>query len=296
MPAETDYQLVSVGRWRVACLPQVWTREIEEKVFALVDAQPWSKHPQTFLLRLASENQKLECYLKVFHAPASSAAWKDVFRASKAFRAWRQGIALSAAGFAVPLTIAAGELRHWRLLNRAFILSQKLDGQPAPLFLQDMIDRGDSKAVLAAKRAGLKRIASLIRRLHQHGFVHGDLIATNIFVFDTRSDGQVFYFMDNDRTRRYPFWLCQSLWKRNLVQLNRMPLPGITLQDRMRFFQVYLNRRKLTKDDRRLARWLERKTRQRRRECDGVDASGDFRKLMGWSRELSTRPGAEGFR
>jgi hypothetical protein len=57
-----------------------------------------------------------------------------------------------------------------------------------------------------------------------------------------------------------------------------------------------LNRRKLTKDDRRLARWLERKTRQRRRECDGVDASGDFRKLMGWSRELSTRPGAEGFR
>jgi len=288
-----DYQLVSVGDWRVARLPHLWTRAIEEKVFALVEAQPRSKHPQTVALRLLSQNREEQYYLKVFRPAARSAAWKDLFRASKAFRAWRQGTELAQAGFAVPLTIAAGEQRHGRLLSRAFILSQKLDGQPVPLLLRDMIDRGEKKAVLNAKRSAIKQIAVLVRRFHQYGFVHGDLVATNLFVSNAAGGEHTFYFMDNDRTRRYPIWLPQSLWKRNLIQLNRMPLPGITLQDRMRFFRAYLNRQKFTSSDRRLAHWLERKTRQRRNDCDGADASGDFRKLMSWSCE-PTEPDADG--
>jgi hypothetical protein len=142
---------------------------------------------------------------------------------------------------------------------------------------------------LQAKREALKRAAALIRQFHLRGFVHGDLVAANILV--AHAAGQaVFYFMDNDRTRRYPSWLPQSLWKRNLVQLNRMPLPGITLQDRVRFLRAYLGTKKLSNGDRRLARWLERKTRRRREECDGVAGSGDFRRLMRWSanRERST--------
>lgn len=293
MRAESDYQIIRVGEWRVARLSHLWTRALEEKVFALVEAQPWSKHPQTLAFRLMPENQEDQYYLKVFHPAPRSAAWKDIFRVSKAFRAWRQGTQLAEAGFAVPLAIAAGEQRHGRLLNRAFILFQKIDGQPVPLRLRDMIDRGEKKAVLIAKRAALKQIAVLVRRFHQYGFVHGDLVATNLFVSDAAGGGHIFYFMDNDRTRRYPNWLPQSLWKRNLIQLNRMPLPGITLQDRMRFLQAYLSRQKLTREDHRFAHWLERKTRQRRRECDGVDASGDFRELMRWSCQ-PTGPDAEG--
>jgi lipopolysaccharide kinase (Kdo/WaaP) family protein len=283
MRAESHYQFVAVGNWRVAALADLWNRALAEKVFALVEAQPRSKHPQTLALCLPSESHDGEYYLKVFHPAAGGAAWKDLFRDSKAFRASRLGIELAKAGFAVPLTIATGEERHGRLLGRAFILSKKLAGQPAPVFLRDMIDRTEKNAALTAKRAALRQIAVSVRRFHQYGFVHGDLVASNIFVSDAASGGLIFYFMDNDRTRRYPVWLPQSLWKRNLIQLNRMPLPGITLQDRMRFLQAYLNRQKLTGSDRRLARWLERKTRQRRRECDGVDASGDFRQLMRWS-------------
>ncbi len=130
-------------------------------------------------------------------------------------------------------------------------------------------------------------MAGLVRRFHDQGFVHGDLVASNIFVSDTAKTLRVFYFMDNDRTRRYPSWMPQSLWKRNLIQLNRMPLPGITLQDRMRFFQAYLSSQNLTSGERRFAHWLERKTRRRRKECDGVDPTGDFRRLMRWSREMS---------
>jgi hypothetical protein len=275
-----NYRFMFVGQWRLAVLAGAWSPEIEKRVLHIAGAQPWAKHPQTMPFSFPEAGQENEFYLKIFHPPRGGAAWKDAFRSSKAFRAWRQGMALARAGFAAPLTIAAGEQRSVRFLRRAFILTQKIHGQPAPLFLRDWKHGSDPKARLAAKRAGLTHLASLVRRFHRNGFVHGDLVASNILVSDAAAGGPVFYFMDNDRTRRYPAWMPQSLWKRNLVQLNRMPLPGITLQDRMRFFQAYFGRQELTRSDRKLAKWLERKTRQRRKECDGVDPSGDFRILM----------------
>ena len=278
MPANSDYQFISRGKWRLALLTEMWSRDLEQQVLALVDAQPWSKHPQTLAL-------SRDFYLKVFHAGDTWSALKDLFRLSRAFRAWRQGLALTGAGFDVPLTIAAGERRRCGFLRRAFILTQRIDGEPAHLFLHRLIDRRE-KNISDAKRAGLRRMAGLVRRFHQQGFVHGDLVASNILVADGGKT-PVFYFMDNDRTRRYPPWLPQTLWKRNLIQLNRMPLPGITLQDRMRFFQAYLRSQKLTSSQRRFAHWLERKTRRRRKECDGVNPTGDFRRLMRWSRQMS---------
>jgi hypothetical protein len=88
--------------------------------------------------------------------------------------------------------------------------------------------------------------------------------------------------MDNDRTRRYLPPTARPLCRRNLVQLNRLPLPGISLQDRMRFFHGYVNLSRLGRRERRLLAWLERRTRRRRYECDGVDVSGSFRRLMCW--------------
>ena len=88
--------------------------------------------------------------------------------------------------------------------------------------------------------------------------------------------------MDNDRTQRYPAWLTGHLRRRNLVQLNRMPLAHITLQDRMRFLRSYLRVDRFGDPQRDFALWLETKTRQRRHEVDGVDTSVSFRKLMAW--------------
>jgi lipopolysaccharide kinase (Kdo/WaaP) family protein len=281
MPARHDYQFISAGKWRIAILPDIWNRGLEEKVLSAVEEQPRAKHPQTLPLHFSEESDEKHCYLKVFHGAPGGGAIKDAIRTSKAFRAWQVGIALAEAGFNVPLTIAAGELRFGKCLQRAFILSQKIDGQPGPLFLKEMLRRG-GREILAAKRAGIEHAAKLIRRFHQNGFVHGDLVATNIFVSSGAGGEPVFYLLDNDRTRRYASWLPQTLWKRNLIQLNRLPLPGITLQDRIRFFRAYLDRQKLTKADRRFVRWLERKTRRRRQECDRIDASGDFRRLMRW--------------
>lgn len=283
MPAASDYRTVAAGEWRLVFLPGLWNRDLQEKICNLVDRQPRAKHPQTILLHHADSREESGFYLKVFHGGAGGANCKDIFRESKALRAWRQGMALDEAGFKVPLTIAAGEQRRFRLLRRAFILTRKVDGEPLQKFLHGLMDAAVDKSSLTAKRAGLRRMGSLVRQFHLEGFVHGDMVASNILAARADDGVPVFYLMDNDRTRRYPGWLPQSLWKRNLIQLNRLPLPGITLQDRIRFLHAYLGATRLSKGGRRLARWLERKTRRRRSECDGVDASGNFRKLMSWS-------------
>jgi hypothetical protein len=210
-------------------------------------------------------------------------AIKDLARMSKATRFWRQGLALAGAGFQVPLTIAVGELRRWRFLQRAFVLTAAVAGRPLPIFLADLKQTLNRHEYFNCKRDGVVRLAQIIRNFHGQGFVHGDMVASNLFISNADGRDLSIVLMDNDRTRRYSAWFRQSLWKRNLIQLNRMPLPGITLQDRMRFLRTYLGSRKFTRSDRVLTRWLEAKTRQRRKECDGADPSMNFRQLMRWN-------------
>jgi hypothetical protein len=211
---------------------------------------------------------------------------KDYLRESKAFRSLRQGIALSRAGFLVPTTIVAGEERSYRFLKRAFVLTLAIPGEPMPVFLQNRHLVRNANWSPARKRSALENLAREIQRLHELGFIHGDLVPSNIMVTERPGGELEFYLMDNDRTRRYPPWFPQTLWKRNLVQLNRFPLPGISLQDRMRFFRSYAGRPDWNRVDWRLLGWLERKTRARRKECDAVDDTVSFRRLMRWDREL----------
>ena len=285
MVTRADYREIASGEWHMLALPGSWSGELQEQVLEIVVAQAATHHPQTVEVHSSTAGAQRCFYLKVFHRMTLSAALKDGLRQSRAWRFWRQGLALTAAGFNVPLTIALGGARGWRIVKREFVVTDKIDGATVPLFLRREF-RGGVLAV-ALKRERIRRLARLIRQFHDGGFVHGDLVASNIFVATGASDDVEFYFMDNDRTQHYPSWLPQPLWKRNLIQLNRLPLPGISLQDRLRFLHAYLNVRRLSAVDRRLARWLEGKTRRRRRECDGVDATGSFRMLMRWSPETT---------
>ena len=274
-----DYRSYAVAGWRLRALPQRWTSALQEQVLLVVAAQTAARHPQTVALSSEIDGVTQQFFVKIFHRREMSALIKDQLRHSRAQCFWRQGIALSEAGFNVPLTIAVGRAGGWRIARREFVVTEKFAGLPAPVFLR--CQGGADGANPLPKWQNVRRLAQLIRRFHQLGFVHGDLLASNIFV-SQNSDDPKFYFMDNDRTRCYPSWLRQSLWKRNLVQLNRMPLAGISLQDRMRFLHAYLNEVRLSPQGRHFAQWLENRTRTRRREVDGVDPSLSFRKLMQW--------------
>ena len=284
MRKATDYRSRRVGAWRLRVSPEYWSEDLQEKVLGLVTAQAPSKHPQTIAIDAPAGQNGKRFYLKIFHDGGPLTGIKGIFRPSKAFRFWRQGVALASAGFNVPETIGAGEVRRFRVVRRSFVLTAKVDGQPLPVFLADLVN---TRERLTTKRNGLLKLARLIQRLHRHGFVHGDLIASNLLVAAADGRELSFYFMDNDRTHWFPHWLPHSLWKRNLIQLNRMPLPGITLQDRMRFLCAYFGRSQLSRYEREFARWIENKTRQRRHECDGADPTLSFRKLMHWNADVA---------
>jgi serine/threonine protein kinase len=237
------------------------------------------KHPRTVEIRVARAQQ---AFLKIFSASSVAGALKDCFRRSKGVRALFIAESLMEAGFNAPVAIAAGEERCLTVLRRSFLVTLPVEGCSLPQFLCGRCAACAPAFPLRRKREMLAALARELRRFHDRGFVHGDLVPGNIFVVHDGRGLAHFCFMDNDRTRRYPAWLKHRLWRRNLVQLNRFPLAGISLQDRMRFFHAYMKLGKLGSKERKLLRWLEQKTRQRRRECDAVDPSGSFRALMRW--------------
>jgi hypothetical protein len=279
---QSDYVTARIGDWRLIMRRGQWGDELQNHVLGKARSEDWTRHPSTIEIRGLFDGKERHLYLKIFHRSRGISFAKDALRQSKAWRFWRQSVLLAKHAFPVPPVVAAGEQRRLGVLRRAFVLTERVQGQPAPVFLRGRGSGVPDGKMLASKRAGIQRCAELVRRFHQCGFVHGDLVASNILLFETPRGELQIYFMDNDRTRRYPGWLPQSLWKRNLVQLNRMPLPGISLQDRMRFFHAYLGKRNFSPAEGRLAQWLESKTRLRRKECDGADPSINFRALMRW--------------
>src|SRR5262249_46649503 len=141
------------------------------------------------------------------------------------------------------------------------------------------------------KRRLLRRLGHAVARLHRSGFVHGDLVPSNVHV-----RGEAFVFLDHDRTRhgRLLVW-----WgaRRNLVELGRFVVPGVTLADRARVLAGYAAARGLGRAARHgLAAWLVAKTTQRRCTIDGiapdVATQAGFATLMRSGGPFDVRPPA----
>jgi hypothetical protein len=91
-------------------------------------------------------------------------------------------------------------------------------------------------------------------------------------------------FLDNDRTRRGRL-LVHLAGRRNLVQLGRFVVVGLTVTDRARVLAAYGAARELSRSARhRLGRWVVRKTIARRCAIDcippGTAARVGYRELM----------------
>ena len=206
-----------------------------------------SRHARTLPLAIGSAR----LFVKLYPAPAG-------WRAGQAFRATRMLVARrGAAGLLVTRDAGGEDLAH---------AVGRLGAE------------GDREG-RRAKRRLLRLLGAEVARLHRAGFVHGDLVPPNVRV----SDGRL-VFLDNDRTRRSRLLVAFGA-RRNLVQLGRFVVPGLTLTDRARVLDAYATGRALSRAGRRrLARWLVAKTMARRCAIDGIPAATarrtGFRELM----------------
>jgi serine/threonine protein kinase len=256
MAEPNGFELRAAGRWKLLVRPDLWSGALWEQTIALVSAARSQKHPQTVRLAGAGDGSP-PCFVKIYSPARGAGSIKDLFRDSKALRALKMSAALGRSGFHAPSPLAAGEERIAGRLGSAFLVTFEITGAPLPQALRDRFGGSVDISRFSTKRAWIRQLADEIRRFHDAGFVHGDLVASNIFVA-FEGERPVFYLMDHDRTRCYPRVLSRLLARRNLVQLNRFDLPTISRSDRARFMRHYTGR-----NDRRLKRWLVRETRRR---------------------------------
>lgn len=210
-----------------------------------------SRHARTFLLRSPSGNQEADLFVKHFDPPAGWERLKSWSRRSRSSRTARITAALRAAGFSVPPVLLHGV--H-RASQRELIVTARAEGDGPILALREL---GGS---IAAKRAILRALGAEIGRLHRAGFIHGDLTPFNIRIMI--DEPLRFAFIDNDRTRCNVVIARVRRRLRNLVQLGRFALPGITRTDRMRVFRAYetaLHRRHSRSLERKVAAMLRRR-------------------------------------
>ena len=198
------------------------------------------------------------CYVKSYPSPGGALAR----------RAFAMGRALAAAGFAAPVVLLAG-----RSGRAGLLVTADTGGEDLLVALARLASPGADTRV--RKRDLLRRLGTEVARLHAAGFVHGDLVPPNL-----RWRDGAFVFLDNDRTRRG--------WpgaRRNLVQLGRFVVPGITASDRARVLHAYASARGLDRRRRhRLGAWVMRKIVARRCAIDRIPAEtaaqAGFRALM----------------
>jgi hypothetical protein len=222
-----------------------------------------SRHARTVRVTLADDTSTTAAYLKLYHEAGWTTVVKDVWRRSKARQAWRMSVRLAADGFDVPHVLAVGERRRaWR--RRAILLTAAVEWPDLAQWAIALAAAGAPDA-WRRRRAVLAALGDTVGRFHARGYVHGDLVVNNVLV--NEGPPVRICFIDHDRSRHAGRVGLGHRQRRNLVQLNRVVLPAVHDSDRLRAFVSYARARGWSRDRWRAeARWLARRTLERRRE------------------------------
>jgi hypothetical protein len=270
---------VNVGQdeWRFWAVPR-WAPRIATVLEEASRNDGWlyrSKHGRTRRLEL---DGVAPAYLKRYHPYRWSGQLKDIARPSKPLRALVMSKELARAGFATAPVVVAGERRRVGVVRGGLLVTEEVLAPDLAWFLANALARGPRPA----KCAFLRQLGSHVARVHDAGFYPGDLVPANVRVRGDAASAEI-VLLDHDRTQAKAPPLALRSARRNLVQLNRFVIPGLTATDRWRVFRAYVAVRRLDEAaSRGLARWVMAKTIERRRRFDGIAAAErmGFRAVM----------------
>jgi tRNA A-37 threonylcarbamoyl transferase component Bud32 len=161
---------------------------------------------------------------------------RDVFRRSRAHRAFRSALALEAAGLPIARALAVADRRRWRWPRHAYLVSMEIEH--ARTLAQ--IVRGPD----AVSRSLAGALAVLVARLHEKGFVHGDLKASNILIAPTGEP----WLIDFDGVRQF----IRVPESRAIADLARLSTGILEAGGRgshllaLRFLKIYCGERRLS--------------------------------------------------
>jgi len=187
-----------------------------------------SRHGVTFQVRASWPPSGADIFVKYFDSPRGWERLKSYFRQTRSAHVQRITAQLHSADFVVPEILLRGIHHRSR---RELLVTARVSGEGPLMALRSL---GGS---IEAKRALLRALGGEVARLHRAGFVHGDLTPFNLRV--VAASPLRFVFLDNEGTRRKVGIGGRRHRLRNLVQLGRFPLPGISRTDRLRVCHAY---------------------------------------------------------
>lgn len=236
-----------------------------------------SKHADTYRWTRSGG----DVYVKVYRRYRRWTAIKDWFRPSKAANVRAVSAALAERHFVVPTVVATGEERGLFGVRRSFCATAALVGEPVAERIA-ALSAAREPTTLHAKRGLLETLGREVARLHAAGVVAGDLVPANVWI--ALADGELrLAFLDHDRTHMGDAPAPWHRARRNLVQLNRVVVSGVTTADRLRVYRAYARARGWSPGEARAALpWIVAKTLARRRAERGaaIPSHADFRTVM----------------
>ena len=158
--------------------------------------------------------------------------------------------------------------------GREIVATERIEGMMVPRHIRV------SSEHLGRKRSILRALGGEIARLHQAGYIHGDLTPYNIFV--TAFDPPRFTFIDHERTHRTWRARFERPRFRNLVQLGHLDIKGLSITDRMRVWRGYREAtpaKRSRKNLRRIVAMIKRRVDRDRMRAKGIatfDRAGDL--------------------
>jgi len=236
--------------------PEQWREALSdpEALFAGTDVEVVKDSPSSLVVRrrLRVGPHELDVYVKRSRRKRAVRWLLDVFRRSRALRAFGLGHALLARHIHTALPLAAMEKRRGGFLLDSILITEAVDsGLHLNRFLNRHLGDGASGGSLSGatrRRLGrqvLWQLGRLVRRLHQEGFAHRDLKASNLLVhWDGR--GRLppeIIMVDLDGLRRVRHVSARQEF-RGLMRLNvsLLECPAVNHAGRLRMLLGYLRR------------------------------------------------------
>jgi len=224
-------------------------------------------------IELPRENgDKVVLYLKRYGYPGLGQLVKRMItrrsRLAAAVYDFDAALALAQNSIAVARPIAVGQKSNWLGEKRSFVIIEELPQADAlERLLPDKAERQKDYWLLGDNKELLKRIAALVGRFHQKGFYHRDLYLAHIFLGNNNRGEEILSLIDLQRVFK-PLIFRRRWWVKDLAQLYYSGRDYFSRTDIIRFLREYLQTRRLTPEQKQMARMIYRKAQRiARHDC-----------------------------